>query len=93
MSSIALADLEVGETTGKRATHENMQLTPGDGHVTVRNESHADGDEHEYRVTVVDGTPTSCTCPAYEYHCGPDEACKHMTRVAVSPTVLEVSSA
>jgi hypothetical protein len=52
----------------------------------VTNASHADPSEHEYTVRVVDGFPTSCTCPADEHY---DGACKHRVAVAINRAVLE----
>lgn len=55
----------------------------------VRNESHADPAAHEYQVTVTDGVPTACTCPADEHG---DGACKHRIAVAIRRPVLDVAT-
>lgn len=80
-------------TTGKRATYEDIHMTPGAGVVHVRNESHADGDEHTYDVHLdAEGVPVACDCPDFEYRKGPKgEACKHQTRVAESPAVIDAA--
>jgi len=89
-----LAELEFDETTGKRAVYEEFEFSPGVGHVDVENASHGtDGDDHTYRVDIVDGVPTRCACPAFEYHCAPGEACKHMVATALRPTLCEVVEA
>lgn len=48
-------------------------------------ESWDDPEDHEYRVSVVDGVPTVCECPADRYH---DEVCKHRVAVAIRRPVL-----
>jgi hypothetical protein len=60
-----------------------------DGDVLIRNESHLDPANHKYRVTVVDGIPESCECPADERFDGP---CKHRTAIAIRPTILDVAT-
>lgn len=54
----------------------------------VRTESYADPAAHEYRVTVRDGRPVMCTCPADERY---PEACKHRVAVAIRPAVLHAA--
>ena len=91
----AVDELEFDETTGKRAVYEDMTFSVGAGYVEVTNESHndpGDPDAHCYRVDVVDGKPVRCACPAAQYHCGPDEACKHQVAVALAPAVCEAAS-
>ncbi|WP_435349216.1 SWIM zinc finger family protein [Haloarchaeobius sp. HRN-SO-5] len=51
----------------------------------MRNCSHADPAAHEYLVRVVDGIPSSCTCPADDRFAG---ACKHRVAVAIRRPVL-----
>ncbi|MDG5778321.1 SWIM zinc finger family protein [Haloarculaceae archaeon H-GB2-1] len=72
----------------KRAQYEAFAFTytPDGRAIRVRNESHADPDEHEYRVDIEDGVPTSCTCPADEQF---DGACKHRVAVAIRPRILD----
>lgn len=40
-----------------------------------REEDSTTGDSHI--VTIRDGKVTECSCPAFEYHCGPNELCVH----------------
>ena len=58
----------------KRAQYEAFAFSLYDGDVLVRNESHLNPADHEYRVTVVDGIPTACECPADKRF---DGLCKH----------------
>ncbi|WP_256301790.1 SWIM zinc finger family protein [Haloarchaeobius salinus] len=39
-------------------------------------------------IRVVDGVPTSCTCPADEHY---DDACKHRVAVAIRGAVLNAA--
>ena len=55
----------------------------------VRNCSHANPEDHEYLVTVADGLPIRCTCPADERFEG---ACKHRLAVAIRRPVLTAAS-
>ncbi|WP_327053404.1 SWIM zinc finger family protein [Halomicrococcus gelatinilyticus] len=71
----------------KRAQYEAFAFALLDGDVQVRNESHSDPDDHEYRVTIQDGVPVACECPADETYDGP---CKHRVAVAIRPRILEV---
>jgi len=71
----------------KRAQYEAFAFALLDGDVQVRNESHPDPDNHEYRVTIQDGVPVACECPADEAYDGP---CKHRVAVAIRPRILEV---
>lgn len=88
-STDPLEELDYTEKTGKRATHEALEVSPGEGYVEVTNASHADPSEHAYRVDVLDGVPVRCECPADEYH---DGACKHRVRVALAPAVIEAAA-
>lgn len=89
MAATVVDALEFDEKTGKRATHEALALTPRNGAVDVRNESHGDPDEHTYEVELVAGLPARCTCPHWEFR---REACKHMVRVAMSPAVIDAAT-
>jgi len=88
----AVKNLEFTRATGKRAVYEALSFSVGAGYVTVTNESHPDPDAHRYRVDVVNGEPTRCTCPAAQYHCPPGEACKHQLAVALAPAVCDAAS-
>lgn len=74
----------------QRAQYEALRfsLCP-DGTVVVRNESYAEPAEHEYRVTVRDGLPVHCVCPADEQY---DFACKHRVALAVRRPILEAAT-
>ncbi|WP_267644111.1 SWIM zinc finger family protein [Haloarchaeobius amylolyticus] len=86
MSTNPLSKLKYLTRVGKRAQYEafEFELTPAG--VRIRNCSHANPSEHEYLVTVDDGVPSSCTCPANANY---DGACKHRIAVAIRQPVLE----
>src|SRR6056297_1537011 len=63
----------------KRAQYEAFAFALLDGDVQVRNESHPNPGSHEYRVSIQDGVPVACDCPADETYDGP---CKHRVAVA-----------
>jgi len=85
-NSIPLAELDPSKRILKRAQYEAFQFSLHEGNVLVRNESHADPENHEYRVTIKDGLPVSCECPADEHA---EEACKHRVGVAIRPSIIE----
>lgn len=78
----------------KRAVHENIEMLPREGHVLVRNASHENPEEHEYRVEIgICGDAASCTCPDYEHRREPrGELCKHMKRVQLADPVREAAN-
>jgi hypothetical protein len=90
---LARLDCETPARVLRRAQEETFAFAllatvpiPGE-HVEfrVRNESHPEPAAHQYRVTVREGRPIACTCPAdAEY----DAACKHRVAVAIRPPVL-----
>ena len=84
-----LDQLDVSTRALKRAQYEAFDFRLTDGGVTVRNGSHANPDEHVYDVTVTDGVPTACTCPADDHH---DAACKHRLAVAIREPVLDAAT-
>lgn len=69
----------------KRAQYEALEFSLLDGHILVRNESHANPSEHEYQITIQDGRPVECSCPADANYEG---ACKHRTAVALRRSIL-----
>jgi len=73
----------------KRAQYEAFELSLFEGDIIVRNASHANPSEHEYRITIQDGRPTKCSCPADANYKG---ACKHRVGVAIRRPVLEAAS-
>lgn len=70
----------------KRAQYEAFSFSWLDGDVQVRNESHADPDNHEYVVRVENGIPIACTCPADTQY---DYPCKHRISLAIRRPVME----
>jgi len=87
MSEDLFATLDPPYRVLKRAQYEAFAFSLVEGGVYVRNESHLHPEDHEYRVTVTDGIPTSCECPA---DAGYDWPCKHRVAVAVRPRLLEI---
>lgn len=81
-----LTYLEFTTRVTKRAQYEAFEfsLHVEAGGVLVRNESYADPEHHEYLVTVTDGLPTGCECPANERYEG---ACKHRVAVGIRPAI------
>lgn len=82
--------LDVSTRALKRAQYEAFDFRLTDGGVTVRNGSHANPDDHVYDVTVTDGVPTACTCPADDHY---ETACKHRLAVAIREPVLNAAIA
>ncbi|WP_459193156.1 SWIM zinc finger family protein [Halosimplex sp. J119] len=81
-----LQQLEFPTRVVKRAQYEAFEFTLSAEGVVVRNGSHANPTEHEYLVTVEDGLPTACECPADEQYEG---ACKHRVAVAIRRPLLD----
>ncbi|WP_123538183.1 SWIM zinc finger family protein [Halosimplex salinum] len=81
-----LQRLEFPTRVAKRAQYEAFEFTLTDDGVVVRNGSHPDPSEHEYLVTVDDGLPTACECPADEQYEG---ACKHRVAIAIRRPILD----
>ena len=74
----------------KRAQYEAFEFSVIEGGVRVRNCSHDEPAEHEYVVSVEDGLPTACECPADDRF---DDACKHRVAVAIRKPVMEAVTA
>jgi hypothetical protein len=87
MARALLERLDPTDRVLKRAQYEAFEFSLLDGDVRVRNESHQNPANHEYRVTVVDGVPASCDCPADAAYDGP---CKHRVAVAIRPRILDI---
>ncbi|WP_433623506.1 SWIM zinc finger family protein [Halomicrococcus sp. NG-SE-24] len=83
-----LSKLEFTKRTAKRAQYEAFEFTVLPGGVRVRNTSHANPRNHEYHVTVEDGVPSACECPADDHY---DGACKHRVAVAIRVPVLRAA--
>lgn len=81
--------LDVSIRALKRAQYEAFDFRLTDGGVTVRNGSHANPDDHVYDVTVRDGVPVACTCPADEHQ---ETTCKHRLAVAIRKPVLDAAT-
>lgn len=89
MTSV-LDRLDVSTRALKRAQYEAVDFRLTDDGVTVRSGSHANPDEHVYDVTITEGVPIACTCPADEHH---DTACTHRLAVAIREPVLDAVTA
>jgi hypothetical protein len=89
MTQTVLERLNPTNRVLKRAQYEAFAFSLYDGDVLVRNESHLNPADHEYRVTVVDGIPKTCECPADKRFEGP---CKHRTAIAIRPPILDVAT-
>lgn len=81
--------LELTDRTLQRAQYEAFEFDLVEQGVLVRNASHEDPSDHEYLVTIDDGLPDSCECPADEHHPG---ACKHRVAIAIRSHVLYPAS-
>jgi hypothetical protein len=81
-----LASLEYTQRVTKRAQYEAFEFTLVPEGIRVRNGSYADPENHEYLVTVADGVPTDCTCPANAHYEG---ACKHRVTVAIRRPLID----
>jgi hypothetical protein len=84
-----LARLEFSSRIRKRAQFEAYEFTLVPNGVRVRNGSYPDPENHEYTVTVHDGLPVECTCPADAKFAG---ACKHRVAIAMRSAILEAAS-
>ncbi|RXK47036.1 SWIM zinc finger family protein [Halorientalis pallida] len=84
-----LARLQFTNRVRKRAQYEAFEYTLTPEGVQVRNGSHANPEDHEYLVTVQDGLPTHCTCPADARFEG---ACKHRVAVAIRTPILDAAT-
>ncbi|WP_436909051.1 SWIM zinc finger family protein [Halosimplex marinum] len=81
-----LQQLEFPSRVAKRAQYEAFEFTLSPNGIVVRNGSHANPAEHEYLVTVEDGVPATCECPADDQYEG---ACKHRVAVAIRRPLLD----
>jgi len=89
MTSHPLDELSVSNRVFKRAQYEAFEFELPDTDVRVRNASHADPADHEYLVSIEDGLPVDCTCPAETNYKG---ACKHRVAVAIRRPVLDFAN-
>ena len=81
-----LTSLDYTKRVAKRAQYEAFEFTLVPDGIRVRNGSYADPENHEYLVTVTDGVPDSCTCPADARFEG---ACKHRVAVAIRRPLVD----
>ncbi|MCU4802430.1 SWIM zinc finger domain-containing protein [Halobacteria archaeon HArc-gm2] len=89
MTPHPLDELSVSNRVLKRAQYEAFEFELLDADVRIRNTSHAVPADHEYLVTIEDGLPVDCTCPAdanYEY------ACKHRVAVAIRRPIIDFAN-
>ncbi|RBI60030.1 SWIM zinc finger family protein [halophilic archaeon] len=87
MSRVPLNRLDPTNRVLTRAQYEAFAFTLLNGDVQVRNKSHPNPENHEYLVTIRDGVPVACECPADETDDGP---CKHRVAVAIRLRILEI---
>jgi hypothetical protein len=73
----------------KRAQYEALEFSLTTRGVLVRNTSHANPADHEYLVTVCDGIPVACECPADDRY---EEICKHRVGVAIRTPLLQAAT-
>ncbi|WP_246023082.1 SWIM zinc finger family protein [Halosimplex halophilum] len=85
-----LQALSFNSRIAKRAQYEAFEFELLSTEILVRNGSHANPSDHEYLVTVEDGIPATCECPADTHYEG---ACKHRVAVAIRRPLLEAVSA
>ena len=81
-----LETLDFSTKAAKRAQYEAFEFRLLEDGVLVRNGSYADPMAHEYLVSVDDGIPRRCTCPADIHY---EKACKHRVAVAIREPVLD----
>jgi hypothetical protein len=85
-----LAQLSFSSRVRKRAQYEAYEFALVSDGIRVRNASYADPENHEYTVTVRDGIPVGCSCPADARFEG---ACKHRVAVAIRRPLLNALNA
>ncbi|WP_336360147.1 SWIM zinc finger family protein [Haladaptatus sp. ZSTT2] len=88
MSKHLLDRLQYTNRSLKRAQYEAFEFSLTDRGVLVRNGSYADSENHEYLVTITNGIPVDCTCPANARFEG---ACKHRLAVAIRAPILQAA--
>jgi hypothetical protein len=84
-----LSELAVSNRPLKRAQYEAFEFRLENQSVVIRNGSHLEPAAHEYEVTIRNGIPVACTCPADQ---SSDDACKHRLAVAIRRPVLEAAT-
>lgn len=86
--SVPLANLQTTSRVIKRAQYEAFEFTIEAAGIRVRNASHAKPEDHEYVVTITNGLPSECECPADANY---DGACKHRVAVAIRKPILDAA--
>ncbi|WP_255150109.1 SWIM zinc finger family protein [Halorarius halobius] len=87
-SAHPLDRLETTDRSLHRAQTEQFAFRLEAGDVIVRNLTYKEPSEHEYRITIEEGVPVDCTCPAEEHYA---PACKHRVAVAIRDAVREAA--
>lgn len=88
-STNVLSHLTFTNRVAKRAQYEALEFSLTTRGVLVRNTSHANPADHEYLVTVHNGIPIACECPADDRY---DGACKHRVGVAIRTPLLQAAT-
>ena len=88
-NSVLSGDLDPTNRVLKRAQYEAFALSLLDGNVRVRNESHQDPADHEYRVTITDCVPTAREWPADDVYETPG---KHRVAVAIRTKIITLAT-
>ncbi|WP_227377598.1 SWIM zinc finger family protein [Haladaptatus halobius] len=88
-SKNVLSQLTFIKRVAKRAQYEALEFSLETRGVLVRNTSHANPADPEYLVTVHDGIPIACECPADDRYEG---ACKHRVGVAIRTPLLQAAT-
>ncbi|WP_083252661.1 SWIM zinc finger family protein [Haladaptatus sp. W1] len=88
-SKHVLSHLTFTKRVAKRAQYEALEFSLTTRGVRVRNTSHANPTDHEYLVTVHNGIPIACECPADDRY---DGACKHRVGVAIRTPLLQAAT-
>ncbi|WP_458190046.1 SWIM zinc finger family protein [Haladaptatus sp. NG-WS-4] len=88
-SNNVLSELTFTNRVAKRAQYEALEFSLETRGVLVRNSSHANPGDHKYLVTVRDGIPIACECPADNRY---DGACKHRVGVAIRTPLLQAAT-
>ncbi|WP_458208718.1 SWIM zinc finger family protein [Haladaptatus sp. NG-SE-30] len=88
-SNNVLSHLTFTKRVAKRAQYEALEFSLTTRGVLVRNTSHANPADHEYLVTIRDGIPIACECPADTRYEG---ACKHRVGVRIAMPLLQAAT-
>ncbi|QSG05119.1 SWIM zinc finger family protein [Halapricum desulfuricans] len=78
---------EIPRRVLKRAQYEAFEFELVGEQIRVRNASYVDPENHEYELTIAEGIPIQCTCPADARF---DSPCKHRVAVAIRRPILDL---